>query len=278
MSLCPDRVTKNSNLMEIKIESPNFLEETVSVPPKLLESYQRMFNRFNKWSSENGFKDYDESTVLAFFKHQASIPSFKPNSLWSYYYMLKSVLISNYCIDISEYRTLRNYLTKKTKGWRPIKAPGLTGNEFLNFIHGAPDGKYLAMKVLFIIGVFGQCNRDELNNLHVQDVEDLGTMLHVKVVDNNHTRNRTFTIGDAHFIAICRKYIALRPPLMDNPKFFIKYMNGKCCKIPMGINKIGGIPKEVARYLNLPNWKDFTGHCFKRTSYLVTGKVDPDGN
>lgn len=33
----------------------------------------------------------------------------------------------------------------------------------------------------------------------------------------------------------------------------------------MGRNKIAEIPKSIAEFLNLPNPKSYTGHCFRRT-------------
>ena len=62
--------------------------------------------------------------------------------------------------------------------------------------------------------------------------------------------------------ALTRDAIRTAP---DGP-FFItgcertsKFMNS-----PMGINKLRGIPKEIATFLNLPEAKKFTGHCFRR--------------
>ncbi|XP_066256697.1 protein tramtrack, alpha isoform-like isoform X6 [Euwallacea similis] len=257
---------------EFKAESPNFLEESPQGSSKTAECYHRVYDKFIEWCYENNFGDYTESTLLAFFKDRASRPGFKANSLWSYYSMLKTKLLSVHNINILEFKKLRRYLKEENEGWHRKMSPGLSEEQFLRFIHEAPDEKYLAVKVIFIIGVYGQCKRDELNNLKVQDVEDSGGILYVKFKDSNQKKSRTCTISEARFLEICRKYICLRPAGMNNSRFFIRYADGKCFRSPMGIHKIGGVPREVARYLNLPNWEAFTGHCFKRVSLYVTGK------
>lgn len=103
----------------------------------------------------------------------------------------------------------------------------------------------------------------------VDDIEDLGTLLHIKIPN----RSRSFTIVEENFINIYRKYAALRPEGMNDKRFFLTYRNGKCIRSMMGIHSIGSAPREVASYLKLPNWKEYTGHCLRRTSatLLVDG-------
>ncbi|XP_066139026.1 uncharacterized protein [Euwallacea fornicatus] len=257
-------------ICDIKVEPGINLEEATCQPilSKTTETYHRIYEKFIKWASDNDYHEYTEDTLLAFFEEQAAMPNFKANTLWSYFYMLKSVLMSLHNIDMGQYQKLRAYIKKFSEGL-PTKSTGLTTEQFLSFIHGAPDHTYLAVKVLFIIGVCGQCSCEELNNLHVRHVHDLGEILYIKIEDDaNPKKNRTITISDAGFLEICRKYISLRPPEVTHSRFFIRYFQGKCFKTPMGINKIGGIPRQVARFLNLPNWKEFTGHYFRRTSFI----------
>lgn len=44
----------------------------------------------------------------------------------------------------------------------------------------------------------------------------------------------------------------------------------------VGINKFGGMAKQVALFLQLPNPEQYTGHCFRRTS--ATLLVDAGGD
>jgi integrase len=71
-------------------------------------------------------------------------------------------------------------------------------------------------------------------------------------------------------------YVNLRPADFQEQRFFLKYQNGKCYRMVMGIHKLGNAAKGVASYLNLPNWKEYTGHSLRRTS--ATLLVDEGGD
>lgn len=93
-----------------------------------------------------------------------------------------------------------------------------------------------------------------------------------------HTKNkvpRTFTIT-GNFYDLYKKYSNLRPLDVPNKRFFLNYQNGKCTKQVVGINKFGGMAKQVALFLQLPNPEQYTGHCFRRTS--ATLLVDAGGD
>lgn len=102
--------------------------------------------------------------------------------------------------------------------------------------------------------------------MKTDDIEDLRTLLHIKIPDSKTNKTRSFTVVGENFIGVFRKYAALRPKEMNDRRFFVKYQNGKCQRSVMGIHKIGSVPKEVASYLKLPHWKEYTGHCLRRTS------------
>ena len=58
--------------------------------------------------------------------------------------------------------------------------------------------------------------------------------------------------------------------------FFLNYQIGKCVRQAVGINKFGSIPKEIAKYLKLPEPEAYTGHCFRRSSATIL--VDAGGD
>ena len=45
--------------------------------------------------------------------------------------------------------------------------------------------------------------------------------------------------------------------------------NGKKSDIPIGVNKIGTMPKTTVKFLKLPDADTFTGHSFRRTSATI---------
>lgn len=112
--------------------------------------------------------------------------------------------------------------------------------------------------------------------MNTTDIQDLGSLLHVKIPDSKTSKVRSFTILGDVYLTLYRKYASLRPSSLNEMRFLLKYQNGVCYKQVMGIHKIGSAAKEVASFLNLPNWSEYTGHCLRRTSatLLVDGGAD----
>lgn len=79
-----------------------------------------------------------------------------------------------------------------------------------------------------------------------------------------------------NYLNIYRKYSALRPKNFEEHRFFVKYKDGRCQRQVVGIHKISSVPQEIAKYLNLENANEFSGHCFRRTS--ATLLVDSGGD
>lgn len=132
-----------------------------------------------------------------------------------------------------------------------------------------------------IMGIAGALRSDELVKLTVDDVQDLGSTILVSVNNTKNHVNRAFTIVSKEncaidFVVICKKYMVLRKENTDHRRFFVCYRNNKCSTQPVGKNTFGGLPKQIASYLNLPNPSSYTGHCFRRssTSFLADSGVE----
>lgn len=127
-----------------------------------------------------------------------------------------------------------------------------------------------------IFGINGACRRDEICNILVQDVtEHSTTLMIVNLPDTKTNMSRKFTISDS-FYEIVKKYTKLRPKHGKCNRFFLNYVQGKCTQQPIGINKIGNIPKQIADYLNLPNPELYTSHSFRRTSATLLADAGAD--
>lgn len=64
---------------------------------------------------------------------------------------------------------------------------------------------------MFILGIRGACRREELEKLTIDDIEDAGSVLIVKIFDTKTHSESTFTVSNEQYIEIYRKYRALRP-------------------------------------------------------------------
>lgn len=115
------------------------------------------------------------------------------------------------------------------------------------------------------MGYSGALRRDELSKMSTVDLKFRDNVLYVSVPITKTKTSRLFAISNEYWITLIKKYISLRPsgaPL----RFFLTYRNGRCVKSPIGINKIGQVPKIIASYLKLCNPEQYTGHCFRRSS------------
>lgn len=79
---------------------------------------------------------------------------------------------------------------------------------------------------------------------------------------------RSFVIVGG-FYNICQKYLSLRPATITTKRLFLTKRAGKFINIPLGINSIGGVPRNIASYLNLADPEGYTSHCFRRTSATI---------
>lgn len=121
----------------------------------------------------------------------------------------------------------------------------------------------------------GACRSDELYNMKIQEVKDLGTTFLITVPKTKTKVVRTFTIND-HFYEIVKKYINLRPSHVIINSLFLNYQKSKCTIQRIGKNKFATIGKQIAAFLKLPDPQQYTGHCYRRSS--ATLYVDGGGD
>lgn len=119
----------------------------------------------------------------------------------------------------------------------------------------------------------GACRSQELVQLKIEDIK---SGLLVKIHHTKTKKSRSFTVMGENILKTYRKYLALRPKNFNERRLFIKYQDGVCQRQVVGIHKISSIPQEVAKYLNLENVNEYSGHCLRRSS--ATLLVDSGGD
>ncbi|KAJ8984399.1 hypothetical protein NQ317_003982 [Molorchus minor] len=133
------------------------------------------------------------------------------------------------------------------------------------------------IKVGLILGIAGACRTDELVNLTVDDIEDVGSSLIVKIPNTKTKIPRIFVVTDVgNMLELFRKYLSLRPPHVKHKRLFLYYKAGKCSSQPVGKNTMGKIPSVVASYLKLPDVACYTGHCLRRSSATLLADAGVD--
>ena len=131
-----------------------------------------------------------------------------------------------------------------------------------------------------IFGISGACRTDELVNITLDNVEDVGSSFIITLPHTKNKTSRTFVIasnegGKVDFLQIIRKYTSLRPGT-NHGRFFVFYKNGKCTSQPVGKNTLGKVPNMIANYLKLPNPELYTGHCMRRSSTTLLADAGAD--
>lgn len=125
------------------------------------------------------------------------------------------------------------------------------------------------------MGIMGACRKHELYQMKTTHFTDLNSAVLVAVPDTKTKIVRNFTITGQYY-QIYKKYASLRPAHITGSWFFINYQKGKCTIQRIGLNKLGTMGKEIAKYLKLPNYDLYTGHCFRRSSATIL--VDAGGD
>ena len=90
-----------------------------------------------------------------------------------------------------------------------------------------------------MLGVGGACRGNELLNLSVNDVTDLGDTLLIKINSSKNDIDRHFVIKDTDnssisYTGLCKSYMALRKPETRHQRFFVRYVNKQCTVQPIG--------------------------------------------
>mgnify|MGYP000908332792 CR=1 FL=1 len=116
-----------------------------TLPSKSTTRYQLCFKKFEDWQTENQITDVTEPTMLAYF--QILSQKYSPNSLWSFYSMLKKLIALKCKVDMSKYYQLLAFIKCKNNGYQPTKANVFTQDQTQKFMNEAPDDVYLIHNV-----------------------------------------------------------------------------------------------------------------------------------
>ncbi|KAJ8970096.1 hypothetical protein NQ317_012452 [Molorchus minor] len=247
--------TMNNCESEEIVEAANIAISNL-LPTKSRSLYDIAYNRFKKWCAEKMFK---------YTARIENAKNYKSFTLWAQYSMVKSCLIIYDNIDISKFPKTDRIFEKNRE-----KIENITKSEIDRFLSSADDKEFLMIKVGLILGIAGACRTDELVNLTVDDIEDVGSSLITKIP-------RIFVVTDVgNMLELFRKYLSLRPPHVKHKRLFLYYKAGKCSSQPVGKNTMGKIPSVVASYLKLPDVACYTGHCLRRSSATLLADAGVD--
>ena len=111
--------------------------------------------------------------------------------------------------------------------------------------------------------------------MKVTDVSNQGNLLLINIVETKTDKPRAFIIPEKDVSSI-NKYINLRHNKAKSNRFFLRYQMGKCTCQVIGTHNFESIPREIASYLNLETFEEYTTHAFRRTSTTVLANAGAD--
>lgn len=121
---------------------------------------------------------------------------------------------------------------------------------------------------MLVFGVTGGCRGEELTAVKIDYLTDYGTEIIVNIPEPKKNVAKLFVIS-GEYAKFVRKYMQLRPSRLTTDRFFLKYSQGECENQVIGKNKIAIVPKEIAKFLNLDDYKSYTAHSFQSTNFAA---------
>ncbi|KAJ8914224.1 hypothetical protein NQ315_003587, partial [Exocentrus adspersus] len=229
-------------------------EEAITelLPTKSRKVYEKSYEDLVTWcrawcNLKKVLDEMNENVFLAYFNEKSK--TVRASTIWANYSMLKSMVIIKNNIDISQYSKLKAFLKRKNDGYKPKKSKVLTVEQVDQFLSQAPDDQFLMVKVALIVGVAGACRGNELLQLSINDVTDLGSSILVNINNTKNNIDRTFLIKNApknpiDFIQVYRKYMTTKNT--SHSRFLVQYKHGRCTTQPIGKNTFGKLPQTIA--------------------------------
>lgn len=127
------------------------------LPEKSAETYRTTYSHFITWVNSRQVVNITENVLLVYFYELST--KYKPPTLWTKWSMIKKCLSMKENINIDEFKRLKGFLTKRSKGYNPNKATTFTGSQIWEFVETAPDDKYLLTKVRIQISLRSEKSR-----------------------------------------------------------------------------------------------------------------------
>ncbi|KAJ8914223.1 hypothetical protein NQ315_003586 [Exocentrus adspersus] len=236
---------------------------------KVRLSIEKNIKYYLKWLEIKNITpgDANQTVFLAYFQEMSE--TYSPNTLWTKWSMLKSMVTIQEKRDITKLNELEAFLKRKSKNYKPKKVRCITPQkDVFRFLKEAPDEIHLLHKVVLIMGYFGGCRTQELLNMKIVDIEDRHSVIVVNVPESKTGALKKFTVvDDKEFSALplLRRYTYILAPCRYR-KIFLSFRPNRCISQPIGKNMFGKIPSKIAVYLGLPNPSSYTGHCLRCTS------------
>ncbi|RZC32415.1 Phage integrase domain containing protein, partial [Asbolus verrucosus] len=154
------------------------------VPAKSKHSYEKEYANFCEWRKRKQARGVELKIILTYISERSKNAKF-------YHHCGPIIPNLRKCYLFHQ---LSAFLKQQSVGHGPKKSKVFTLEEMERFLDTAPDDKYLLLKMVLIVGVFGGCKIGELMSMLVDDIDDRNSVIVVEIPDTKTHKPRTFTI------------------------------------------------------------------------------------
>lgn len=202
-------------------------------------------------------------------------------SLWPRFSYLNKWCQISFGTDLGDYCPALKALIKSNDANREIpvkKAKIFNVEDVERFLRDAPnEGKMLALKVVLILGFYGGLRKSEILSCKFENLSEEGGGFRVCFSPSKKKKKNAPMIPflvlpkedkSSCPVEILKLYIS---QVKERKGRILKNFHQKGRKYiqDMGENTVKEAPKTIAKFLNLPDYKEFSSHSFRRTSATV---------
>lgn len=247
---------------------------------KTKQAMQRYVNLFENFRGDN---TYSEELVLSWFMST----TYRPTSLQTIASHIKEYITTEKKIQFSWDKVYAFINAKKkniVKEGKPLKkkAPAFTKDQIYTYLEQdeKDDLALLRSKLIAMFSYFAGLRVMEANALTLEDInEDTeGMWISVWRKKNDETGEKELKLAPKSkdprscAITLWKKYINAAKgnarKKMES-KIWLQDRNGKLIAQVIGEHPISQVSKDVAKFLGISNWEEYTFHSFRSTSATV---------
>jgi integrase len=183
-------------------------------------------------------------------------------------------------IDLGGLERLHAVLKAKTATTKTKKSAVFTREQIDEFFIKATGEEYRVPKLSLLLAL----RRSEICNLKQQDFTRGEDHLVVTIPTSKSDRagnGRKFVVVSDEdprkcAIKLYDGYIQKIKAKGPNERFWKQYRHGKYTSQNRGKNYFSNLPTQIAKFLNLPNANEFTGHALRRTAATLLANTGID--
>ena len=251
---------------------------------KSTKTYNKWFERYEKYARDRTLSKEDVTTFMNWICHLKNNENFMATTITTAASCVSSRLKLKSHKNLMSHVLVKELIKKINKEHVPKQAPVFTREQIDQFLLRSPETQEnQTIKLAAIIGINCGLRISELACLEEEDITILpngtASVLLKKSKTDPAGKGHTFIITSNPNPKLCGVTRLQNNLNMEktsggiSSRLFRKISPmGKKTVIPIGINKMGAMPKTIATFLKLPNSSDFSGHSFRRTSATLLGE------